>query len=95
MLALCGLAFLGIDGSHTLFQPKKGFINLSALDSSFFVVFFTVSSSLTSSKIDKEKLTALLNSFLLDFDLTNSMTSAWSLIWTSCMSSSHKIALVN
>ena len=95
MLSLRSLAFLRINSSHALFQSKEGLINFSALNSSFFIVFFTISSSLTSCKINEEKFTALLDTFFLDFDLTNSMTSAWSLIWTSCMGSSHKIALVD
>ena len=74
VLTLRSLTFLRIKGSNTLFQPKEGLIDLSSLDLSVFVVALALLSSLTTSQINEQELSALLYSLLLNLDLSDGMT---------------------
>lgn len=75
MLALTSLTFLSINGSNTLFQAKERLIDLSTFDLPILGVVLAVRGSFTAGQVDKEELSALFHSFLLDFDLTHSVTS--------------------
>lgn len=95
MLALGTLCFLGIKSSHALFESKQGLVDLCTLRLSLFVVALAVLGSLTSSQINKKQLSTLSHSFLLDFDLGDSVRPTGSVICLRGMSGPDRVSLLD
>jgi len=95
MLALGTLCFLGIKSSHALFESKQGLVDLCTLGLSLFVVALAVLGSLTSSQINKKQLSTLSHSFLLDFDLSDSVRPTGSVISLRGMSGPDRVSLLD
>lgn len=75
MLTLASLAFLRINCSYALFEAEERLVDFGALNLPIFRVILTVRGPLTASQVDKEQLSALFDSFFLDFDLADSVTA--------------------
>ena len=95
MLALISLSFLLIKCTHTFFKSKQRLIDFSPLCLSILVVTHAILSSLTTSQINKQQLSTLLNTLFLNLNLSNSMTSTRCIISLGSMRRSHLIALLN
>ena len=95
MLPLTCLAFLCIDGPHTLLEPEKTLVDLGALHLPVFVVSHAVGCSLTPSQVHKQQLATLFLPFLLYLDLADCMRPRRRIVRVSSMRGPNLISLFN
>lgn len=95
MLTLRRLSPLLIECPHALLQSKQRLVNLGAFCLSVLIITHTILGSLTASQINEQKLAAVVDSLLLDFDLGDGVTATRRIIGLSRMRRTHLVALLD
>ncbi len=94
MLTLACLPFLRVNSPYTFFKSEKRLVNLCALRLSVLAIIDAIRRPLWTRQIYQKKLAAIFDAFLLNFNLTDSMTPWRSVIRYGRMRRPYFVALV-